>query len=121
MAPTGKGTPKVKSDNFPDDCVSGSEASPSSSAAGAGEQGRKRKRRRGKLRPGRDLDHEYPGRFGDCERRFPPSQSEWPMFFPLVASCSGETEFTQFVGEAIATVRARHNARRRRIPSPVSL
>ena len=39
----------------------------------------------------------------------------------LFSSFSRETEFTHFVSEEVATARARHTSRRRRIPMPTSL
>ena len=79
-------------------------------------QGGKGQRRRGKLRPCRDLHDAGPAQLRDRARRFPPNQSGWPMFFALTSSFPRETEFTKFVSEEIATVRARHTSRRHRIP-----
>ena len=83
-------------------------------------QERKGKRRRGKLRPGRDFRNAGPARSRDRGRRFPRHHSGWPTFFALMSSFTGETEFTKFVSEEIATALSRHNSRRRRIPMPAS-
>ena len=69
---------------------------------------------------GRDLHDVGPAHPRDRARRLPPNPSGWPLFFALISSLSSETEFTNFVSEKIATVRARHTTKRRRIPMPAS-
>ena len=95
VAPTGTGTPKVKSENLLDRSQKQIRAAAKEvlqvEQQGRGRGGGGGKRRRGKLSAGRGLDHEYPARLRDRERRFPPSQSDWPMFFALIALFSRET------------------------------
>ena len=96
------------------------EGDPSSQTAGSESQERSGQIRRGKPRPGRDLSITGPVRSLDRGRRLPPKQSGWPMFFALVSCFSGETMFTKFVGEEIATACYRHTSKRRRIQMPAS-
>ena len=96
------------------------EPSHSSQAAGTGKQRRKGQRRRGKLRLSRDLYDPAPAPPRDRARQFPRHQSGWAVFC-IDVLFSGETEFTKFVREKIATARARHISRRRWIPMPAGI
>ena len=90
MTLTGKGTPKVKSENFSDDDDILQKqiraAVKHALQAGTGRQGRKGQRRQGKKKPGRDLHDADPARILYRARRFQTKQREsgWPVLFALI-------------------------------------
>ena len=80
---------------------------------------RKAQGRRGELRL-RDFERVGPDHSSRRERKCFQVKSGWPPLFELIASIGRETEFTKFVGEAIAIARARHISRQGRVLVPVS-
>ena len=81
---------------------------------------RKAQGRRGKFRLRRDFDRVGPDHSSHREPKCFQVKSGWPLVFELIASIARETEFTKFVGEAVATVHARHISRQGRVPVLVS-
>ena len=65
-------------------------------------KGAKNQGRRGIQRLGRGLHDAGPGQLRCRARRFPPTQSGWPVFFALISSSSGQKDFSTFVSEEIA-------------------